>query len=336
MSELQCCLPLDEEERGAMEVALWSSGLDSLAGLANRMVAKTADHYVLFGTGANSQICARQRALAALLMNRQAQQISCVQTLYRYTAINMPRNRNQRARGFVFLLLGAVCALLTNQQYLHIYENGVGAINLPFRASEVGLDHTRAVHPVSLFEMSELLTRIIGTPFRFVNPFMFQTKAEMCTVLHDARYTPFIAQTLSCDRMHREIPSQCGSCSSCLLRKQSLLAAGLPDGTDYVFPSSKTDKPYRSSTGNHLRAMLWQVRALQHLLSNNEPWGGLVHLYPRLIDIIDRTAAIEHLPMATMQDQIVQMYRGYVSEWEQVRPQIERGLLDEEELRAAA
>src|SRR5678816_1680692 len=30
----------------------------------------------------------------------------------------------------------------------------IGAINLPFRASEVGLDHTRSAHPLSLLYMS--------------------------------------------------------------------------------------------------------------------------------------------------------------------------------------
>jgi len=76
------------------------------------------------------------------------------------------------------MLLGAVCALLADQQLLHIYENGVGAINLPFRASEVGLDHTRAVHPISLFEMSDTVSRITQASFRFVNPFVYSTKAK--------------------------------------------------------------------------------------------------------------------------------------------------------------
>lgn len=334
IAERQSCLDLGQEPC-ITEVALWSGGLDSLAGLVNRMNAKTAEHYLLFGSGSNSQLHFRQRELATGL-SRHQQQISCAQVIYRYTASDTPRNRNQRARGFVFMLLGAVCALLAAQHRLHIYENGVGAINLPFRASEVGLDHTRAVHPISLIGMSELVSQIINIPFRFVNPFVFWTKADMCFVMRDVRYHPLVAQTVSCDRLHRDVPSQCGSCSSCLLRKQGLLAAGVSDDTSYLFPSTKEERPYRPSIGNHLRAMLWQVRVLRQLLSTDRPWDSLVRYYPRLMDIIDGMAMFEALTPMWMQDQFVQMYQRYVNEWEQVRPYIERGLLGDEELREAA
>ncbi|GEM_PF-2113259 len=104
----------------------------------------------------------------------------------------------------------------------------------------------------------------------------------------------------------------------------------------YLVPSTSEDRPYRFSTGNHLRAMLWQVRAMHHLLSSDKPWDSLARYYPRLIDIIDRTAVLEGLTPERMQDQFVQMYQRYVHEWEQVRPYIERGLLGDEELREAA
>jgi hypothetical protein len=82
--------------------------------------------------------------------------------------------------------------------------------------------------------------------------------------------------------------------------------------------------------------MLWQVKVLRQLLSTKAPWDSLTRYYPRLMDIIDRTTASEHLAPEVMQEQIMLLYQRYVNEWEQVRLQIERGLLGEEELRAAA
>jgi hypothetical protein len=82
--------------------------------------------------------------------------------------------------------------------------------------------------------------------------------------------------------------------------------------------------------------MLWQVRVLQQLLSTGTPWESMTRYYPRLMDIIDRTATSERLKPEAMQEQLVLLYRRYINEWEQVRSQIERGLLAEEELRAAA
>ncbi|MBP1466279.1 7-cyano-7-deazaguanine synthase [Candidatus Chloroploca sp. M-50] len=334
-AERQGCLDLSGKSR-VTEVALWSGGLDSLSGLVNRMACEPSKHYLLFGSGSNSQLHFRQRDLAVRLAEHHPQRVSCTQVIYRYTATNIPRNRNQRARGFVFMLLGAVCALLADENQLHIYENGVGAINLPFRASEVGLDHTRAVHPISLTLMSEMVSQIISASFSFVNPFIFWTKADMCRIFHDERYYPLIVQTVSCDRLHREVPSQCGVCSSCILRKQSLLAAGVQDETKYLFPSIPEEQGYRPSIGNHLRAMLWQVQVLRQLLSTDKPWDSLASYYPRMMDIIDRITLFEGLTPTWLQGQFAQMYQRYVDEWEQVRPYIERGLLGEEELREAA
>jgi 7-cyano-7-deazaguanine synthase in queuosine biosynthesis len=333
LAERQACLNIGEFI--STEVALWSGGLDSLAGVVNRISAETAEHYLLFGSGSNSQVHATQKSLAAALSPLQQQRISCLQVIYRYKAEKTPRNRSQRARGFVFMLLGAVCALLADQRKLHIYENGVGAINLAFRASEVGLDHTRAVHPISLTMMTEFVSELLDMPFHFVNPFVFWTKADMSYILKDHRYHPLVAQTISCDRIHRTTPRQCGICSSCLLRKQGLRAADVTDETGYLYPSARTEDRYRALTGNHLRAMLWQVQVLKELLATDDPWNSLVRSFPRLVDIIDRATDSEGQSPKDIQDQFVQMYRRYVREWEQVRPNIQRGLLEEEEVREA-
>lgn len=332
-TERQECLQLDKTSC-AKEVALWSGGLDSLVGLVNRIHDDSAEDYLLFGSGCNSQLHFRQRDLAKRLSIYHSQHIACTQVIYRYNAVNIRRNRDQRSRGFVFMLLGAVCALLAGQNQLYIYENGVGAINLPFRASEVGLDHTRAVHPISLILMGELISQITNTNFTFINPSIFQTKADMCRILRKVNYHQIVIQTVSCDRLHRNVPNQCGSCSSCILRKQSLFAAGVPDETKYLWPPSNHKKySHHPSIGNHLRAMLWQVQTLRQLLSTDTPWDSLVRHYPQMMDIIDRMDMFEPI---WLQNELVQMYQRYVNEWEDVQPYLGQGLLGEDELRDAA
>lgn len=334
-AEIQTCFPLNNDI-GVIEVALWSGGLDSLAGLVNRIASHTADQYVLFGSGSNSLIHNRQRELTIRLAPYHRQELMCVQVLYPYVASHLPRNRNQRVRGFVFMMLGTVCALLLGQDHIYIYENGIGAINLPFRASELGLDHTRAVHPISLIEMGELISQIVNSHFHCVNPFVFWTKAEMCIVLKGENYHSVIEDTISCDRLHRKHPNQCGCCSSCLLRKQALLAAKVQDNTKYLFPLSDSEQPYRPSIGNHLRAMLWQNRILRQIFLTDSPWYSFVRHYPSLMDIVDRTSILENVMPELMQNQLVQLYQRYLHEWEQVQPMIGQGLLGIEELREVA
>ena len=77
------------------------------------------------------------------------------------------------------MLLGSAYSYLRGHRVLHVYENGIGAINLPYRKSAVGLDHSRSVHPETLRRVGLLMTELIDENFKVRNPFLFHTKAEM-------------------------------------------------------------------------------------------------------------------------------------------------------------
>ncbi|GAF76304.1 unnamed protein product, partial [marine sediment metagenome] len=137
------CLPDDSP----VEVALWSGGLDSFAGAFNRISDSSEKDFTLFGTGSNKNSFGVQKELADILK-------PCLGTNLKYmrlpfsvsNAKKIKKNRLLRSRGFTNVLLGVACACLENQNYLYIYENGIGAINLPYTEAEAGLDHSRAVH----------------------------------------------------------------------------------------------------------------------------------------------------------------------------------------------
>lgn len=102
------------------------------------------------------------------------------------------------------MLLGSAYACLEGQaRALAVYENGIGAINLPFRASEVGLEHTRSVHPLSMCCVSQFVSMLIGEPFLVHNPFLWSTKAEMCRVLDELDVSDIAWETVSCDCPYR-------------------------------------------------------------------------------------------------------------------------------------
>src|SRR3989442_6814645 len=63
-AELQMCMPLIDNSDQPLEVALWSGGLDSLAGLYDQLLANPSMHYILFGTGTNSFIQSTQQKTA--------------------------------------------------------------------------------------------------------------------------------------------------------------------------------------------------------------------------------------------------------------------------------
>jgi hypothetical protein len=227
-----------------------------------------------------------------------------------------------RSRGFVFLLLGAVCSCQAGKDTLYIHENGIGAINLPFRKSEVGLDHSRSVHPLSLIHMGDLLSAILERPFFFRNPFLSWTKAQMCKEPLERGAEKQVFATVSCDSRHRAYPMQCGYCSSCLLRRQAIAVSGVIDKTHYQI----TDNPSRerkSVDATHYRAMLAQVDAMKTLLAVPDSWHKISQRYHTLLDIVDNAEEQE-----TIQAQLLQLYQNYVTEWETFRELIGREFLE--------
>lgn len=73
-------------------------------------------------------------------------------------------------------------------------------------------------------------------PIAVSNPYRYHTKGEMAAP-HAAQsaFSKFAAETVSCGKWKRR-NQQCGRCVPCLIRRASLHAAGVPDGTDYQYP----------------------------------------------------------------------------------------------------
>jgi hypothetical protein len=213
-------------------------------------------------------------------------------------------------------MLGAVCAFLEGQSTLHIYENGVGALNLPFRPAEVGTDHAHSVHPLSLLKMGELTSLLLGSHFTFVNPFLFQTKAEICAPLVGTAGEALVHQTISCDSQPRRhgLPTQCGRCSSCILRRQALAVLGVQDQTVYAY-SQPTDPDNRFA----FELMLEQRDFIRSCLAAPEPWKALRWRYQDLERTVSRVAAAMDIARPDLITQILGLYERYVDEWDRVQ-----------------
>jgi hypothetical protein len=334
LAELQEALPLGSKPR---EVALWSGGLDALAGLYSRLLGESAPVFTLFGTGSNDNIQHDQKEIAKAVALRALSRVDLIQVpidLMREDSQRVRQSSAQRTRGFAFMLLGAACAYLQGESVLYIYENGVGALNLPYRASETGRDHAVSVHPLSLLYVGRFLATVFNSDFRVHNPFLLYTKAEMCQSLLDADALDLAWGTSSCDRRRRERSAQCGCCSSCLLRRQAFAVLGVGDHTAYGVLANNA-KPATLGVNSplpfgsaHLLAMLYQVITLDHILGSSEPWRRMVTRYPMLQRLLDETA-LQSAAISIGPDQILDLYSRYVHEWSspRVRTELSRGLL---------
>ncbi|MEM1171200.1 MAG: hypothetical protein AAGJ08_19500, partial [Cyanobacteria bacterium P01_H01_bin.35] len=159
-------------------------------------------------------------------------------------------------------------------------------------------------------------------------------KGEMCQALAKDNRIDLPPITMSCDSPHRQQPIQCGYCSSCILRKQSLAASKIEDKTRYIVPHGK--RPKKDPT-LHFRNMLAQVRTFHNLLTTSNDidiqWETLTTKFPVLDDIVDRTAETENLSIPerrNMRSSLLKLYQTYISEWNMVKSIIERDFLDQD------
>ncbi|NOH01693.1 MAG: hypothetical protein HND47_06910 [Chloroflexi bacterium] len=318
--EVQPQLPLGIQP-GEIEVALWSGGLDSLSGLHTRLLANTATHHVLVGTGSNFYVLKKQQQIAREIDQSFSGRTSLIQIPYKWSKTPVTgKNFDQRSRGLVFILIGVACAHHIGNGSLFIYENGVGAINLPYSKAEVGLDQARSVHPLSLLRVSKLVSSLLSAPFQVINPYLFWTKAQMVKSLVNNERKELIFLSSSCDRKHRRQDgiAQCGVCTSCLLRRQSLSALGIEDQTHY-------DKNLIDKDGAHFRAMQYQVNRIRFLLKQQDPWVSLSEEYHDLNDIADQISFQTEEEINNSRRQLIQLYTEYADEWKLFEEHIEKG-----------
>lgn len=220
-------------------VALYSGGLDSAAGLGLQTVSGNRD-YVLVTVGHQSGLrrrCSDQiRQLAEVTQTAQQFHVTLVAALRQGVAkrISM-QERSQRSRAFLFCSAAAAVAQAFELEDIDIFENGIGAINLPLMAGMLGNGlSTRGAHPSFMSLMSQLASEVAGRPVRYNLPFGNQTKGEMLAPLKAHNLADWLQLSRSCvhTSLRERGKSHCGQCPGCIERRQAFHRAGITERVD--------------------------------------------------------------------------------------------------------
>lgn len=297
-----------------VEVCLYSGGLDSFAGLTKRIAENPSHHFLCVSVTPNQRQRHRQREQLAALHKAFGPKITHLPVRYCLRdAEQHQQEPTRRTRGFLFQVIGGIAALMAGQNTLRLYENGIGAINLPMDGSQIGIDNSRSVHPVTLNLMSRLLALIGGHAFEIRNECAYLTKAEMCSDPSLQQVSSEIASTFSCDGfpVRRRKFAQCGFCTSCILRRQALEAASLAglDSDDYGC-DLKNEGTYQAHHLRPLRAMHHQSVRLLDALISSEPWLALTTEFPELRRIEESMSTDP-----TIRSRMIRLYEQHVKEW---------------------
>lgn len=253
--------PFDEAE----QLAMFSGGLDSLAGVVQR--ASEGHRLVLVSHRSVSTMDSRQRRLFELLDERFPGQLLRIPVWVNKSKLD--KEPTQRTRSFLFAALGIAVASAMKSGSVDFFENGVVSLNLPVADEVLRSRASRTTHPEALAMLSEIAARVLGRSLEMRNPFLFMTKTEVVQSIdaHGAR--DLIAHSCSCAHSFFKARQQahCGTCSQCIDRRIAVLAAGLGEcdhAEDYVsdvFTGGRKEGYERSIAVDYARHVI-ELKAL--------------------------------------------------------------------------
>ena len=216
-------------------ICLYSGGLDSAAGLANRLKRHVEGEII--------PVTVRHRNDLADIVLKQLRLLSCkysyaLRPLIVEFAMTSPsklgeEESSQRTRSFLFSSVGGAAASTTNASKIEVYESGVGAVNLPLQGM-LGAPATRSCHPHFLRLMSRLLSAVANRRMELCLPFIAFTKAELVKALAEDHLEDLARSTVSCVHYPLRDPDSksCGLCPGCIFRRVALTVAGIDEDDD--------------------------------------------------------------------------------------------------------
>lgn len=253
-------------------VALFSGGLDSLAGAIDALAAGTRVVGVAhFDAGITPK---RQRDLWTELQSRFG---GLAVDLRRLLLRPMPessgvahhqlpsgqdRESTTRARSLLFLTAAiAIADAIDPHCPVVMPENGFIGINVPLTGARQGSLSTRTTHPHFIALLGEVVAGL-GLDHEIRNPYRVLTKGEILAASADPKLLERLAaDSLSCSHpeatRHRTgEEGNCGYCWPCLIRRASMHHVGW-DRTDKYIYDALTDTELlqpQSGSGSSLRA----------------------------------------------------------------------------------
>jgi hypothetical protein len=330
-SELQATLPLFGSSTTI--VTPFSGGLDSLAGIVSILSSSTPDLVIPITVVTNARNFSIAHKVLSEVRRNQSAGMPSMHWARLHLGISgadgqrFNREHSQRARGLLFLASGAATTLLAHCNRLLVCENGIGAISLSMTSDHWGARTTKAMHPRTLNLFSKLISRLFEVDFGIDNLGLFATKGDLVKQLAK---TPFIGAarfTASCDQAtYRRRGEACGQCTSCILRRVSLLANNLEaeiDGdlryeTDWLNPATI----WKGDQSTHLIAMRMQLEQLREA-ADHWTFVELYRAFPLLLDVT-ALAPLLRLSEPEVERKLLALYRAYIKEFGAMIARIDR------------
>ena len=212
------------------EIALFSGGVDSLAGAVEDVVGN-GKKMALVSHHSSPKVFKLQKQLAREFRKRDLGQQALFVPVEVTNSNVKAKEYTQRTRSFLFASLAAVVARIYGKTRFTFYENGVISLNLPLSKDAMGARSTRTTHPRVIRGFEEIFTAVLGEQIKIDTPLQWLIKTEVTQKLKKYGFEDLLSISSSCTRPYRwtKEANHCGLCSQCIDRRFATLAAGLAD-----------------------------------------------------------------------------------------------------------
>jgi hypothetical protein len=182
--------------------------------------------------------------------------------------------------------MAGIAAYLLEADRIVVPESGQGSLG-PW-LNPVGNEASDVrMHPFFTASLSKFLTSVFGRQTEYEHPQLWKTKEETLRELKNNGLEDLWWETTSCPRGRKACLNggrvQCGVCASCLMRRQSILAAALDLGKEVYLWGNLSAPTLRQAAASGARDTvpndehqakcgLYQLAALGNLLNSDS--GG--------------------------------------------------------------
>lgn len=253
-----------EDRSPADRVSLLSGGLDSFCG------AIIAGDQVVYMAHADATAVRASQNRSLEWLGSVGVTLDCL-PVWASVKRDGPTEPSRRSRSFLFMSIGVALAAGRRARILEVPENGYTSLNPPLAPNRGGILSTRSTHPTTISRFNNLLTHV-ELDVRVVNPYESITKGELvrqASAVAPSHFEDGIAATLSCAKLdghwYRGGNSNlnCGLCFACIVRRSSILSAGLTDRTTYLCDVLQGDELDRLQANRHGDMLAVQRRRSQ-------------------------------------------------------------------------
>ena len=214
---------------GKSIVALFSGGLDSLAGVLD-ILETTKNNVILVSHRANHSTTKTQTGIHKKLEEDYPNRIKYY--TFNCTLKERATEETQRTRIFLYTAVAFSLATIFKEEELSIFENGITSINFSKRADLINARASRTTHPKTLHHMKQFFSHVAEKKFNIKHPFLFNTKTDVFKLIHSYNKHNYINSTVTCTKTfqrfeHHSSATHCGGCSQCIDRRFAAFASHL-------------------------------------------------------------------------------------------------------------